>query len=111
MTLTFRLRFHTHVGQSLFITGNHELLGDGPIETAIPLHYLDGESWQATVHFPDSSPSDTPIIYHYILRDVDGSTVQDWGDDRAFNPSSFRHDNVLIVDSWNPPGAIPPRSI
>src|SRR5882724_9563970 len=106
MTLTFRLRFHTRVGQSLFITGSHELLGGGAIENAVPLQYLNEEFWQATIVLADGAPADTTIIYHYILRNAGGSTVQDWGDDRAINPSSFKQGNVLIVDSWNPPGAI-----
>jgi hypothetical protein len=32
MKLTFRLRFHTKVGQSLFLTGNHEIPGGGRID-------------------------------------------------------------------------------
>jgi hypothetical protein len=32
MKLTFRLRFHAKVGQSLFLTGNHEIPGGGRIE-------------------------------------------------------------------------------
>jgi hypothetical protein len=32
MKLTFRLRFHTKVGQSLFLAGNHEIPGGGRIE-------------------------------------------------------------------------------
>jgi 4-alpha-glucanotransferase len=106
MTLTFRLRFHTRLGQSLFVTGNHELLGCGAIEKAVPLHYSDAEHWQVTFHFPDGAAEDTSIIYHYILRNADGSIVQDWGDDRVINPSSFKQGEVLIVDSWNPPGAV-----
>src|SRR5260221_8377817 len=106
MTLTFRLRFRTHVGQSLFITGNHELLGGGAIENAVPLQYLNEEFWQATIVLPDGAPADTTIICHYILRNADGSTVQDWGDDRVINPSSFQQNEVLIVDSWNPAGAV-----
>jgi 4-alpha-glucanotransferase len=105
MKLTFRLRFHTQVGQSLFITGNHELLGDGQPERAVPLHYLDAESWQAVLHFSDDANS-AAISYNYILRDADGSSVQDWGDDRAVNPSSFKQGEILIVDAWNNAGAV-----
>jgi len=78
MTLTFRLRFHTRVGQSLFITGNHELLGGGAIENAVPLRYLDKESWQATIEFAGRRIPGRLIIYNYILRNADGSTVDDW---------------------------------
>ena len=106
MKLTFRLRFHTQVGQSLFITGNHELLGGGQIERAVPLQYLNDESWQVTVHFPDGMTADAAILYNYILRNADGSTVQDWGDDRVILPASFKQSEILIVDSWNHAGAV-----
>ncbi|MEI9863197.1 MAG: carbohydrate-binding module family 20 domain-containing protein [Limisphaerales bacterium] len=106
MKITFRLRFHTQVGQSLFITGNHELLGGGRSESALPLQYLNPEFWQATLHLPDQAISDSAIIYNYILRQADGSTVQDWGNDRAINLSLFKLDEALIVDSWNDAGVV-----
>ena len=106
MKLTFRLRFHTHVGQSLFITGNHDLLGAGQISRAVPLQYLNEESWQATISLPADAPANVAITYHYLLRNADGSTVQDWGTDRVIHPSAFKQDDLLIIDSWNPAGAI-----
>jgi len=105
MKLIFRLRFHTHVGQSLFLTGNHELLGGGHAERAVPLQYLNPECWQATLPFPDDAVSEIAIVYNYVLREADGSSVQDWGNDRAINPASFKQGEVLIIDSWNPAGA------
>ncbi|MDD5139957.1 MAG: 4-alpha-glucanotransferase [Verrucomicrobiales bacterium] len=106
MKLTFRLRFHTKVGQSLFITGNHEQLGGGQIKRAVPLQYLNEESWQASILLPDGAASDAAITYNYILHNADGSTVQDWGNDRVINPASFKQGEVLIVDSWNHAGAV-----
>ena len=106
MKLTFRLRFRTTFGQSLFITGNHALLGDGHAEQAAPLQYLDSESWQATFPWPEGASAGTAVTYNYILRNDDGATVQDWGNDRVINPSSFNRSEVLIVDSWNPAGAV-----
>ncbi len=106
MKITFRLRYRTTFGQSLFLIGNHELLGGGQPGRAVPLEYFDEESWQATLHFPDSLTADTAILYNYILRNADGSTVQDWGHDRVIHPSAFRQSEVLILDSWNSAGAV-----
>jgi 4-alpha-glucanotransferase len=106
MKLIFRLRFHTKVGQSLFLTGNHELLGGGRSERAVPLHYLNADFWQATVHFPRTALPDATIVYNYILRNADSSTVLDWGSDRVIQPASFKHDEILIIDSWNFAGAL-----
>ena len=101
MKITFRLRFHTRVGQSLFLTGQHPLLGGGQPERALPLQYLNAEFWQATLELPDAS-FESAIVYNYILREADGSSIQDWGDDRVIEPSGPKE--VLIIDSWNPAG-------
>jgi 4-alpha-glucanotransferase len=106
MKLIFRLRFQTRVGQSLFITGNHELFGAGRSENAVPLQFLNLEFWQATLNLNDNAIPDAAITYNYILRSADGSSVQDWGGDRVINPASFKQDEILIIDSWNPAGAI-----
>jgi 4-alpha-glucanotransferase len=106
MKLIFRLRFRTKVGQSLFITGSHELFGAGRNERAVSLQYLNTEFWQATLHLPDDAVPDAAIIYNYILHNADGSTVQDWGNDRVINPARFKQDEILIIDSWNEAGAV-----
>ena len=101
MRLTFQLRFHTEFGQSLFITGNHAIFGHGDLEKALPLQYLNGEFWQVTLVFPPGAAPDAEIIYHYVLRDKDGSLIQDWGSDRVLNPAAFQKEEVLIIDAWN----------
>lgn len=101
MRFIFKLRFHTNVGQSLWLTGNHPGLGDGKPERAFPLRYLNDEFWEGVLEFPANAIPDTEIIYNYILRNADGSLLQDWGRDRAINPSSFIASEVLILDSWN----------
>lgn len=106
MKLIFRLRYHTQVGQSLFITGNHPLLGDGQPTRAVPLQYLNEESWQAIINLTEVTPPDAAITYNYILRNPDGSSVQDWGNDRVIQPSAFKQTEVLIIDSWNHAGAV-----
>ncbi len=103
MKITFQLRFRTRMGQSLFVIGNHELLGGGRTDNAFPLRYHNEESWQGTVHLPKDAPA---IFYNYVLREAGGPTIQDWGNDRVINPISVKGEEILIVDSWNPAGAI-----
>ena len=43
------------------------------------------------------------ISYHYLLRNADGSVVEDW-DDKRINPASCRHEELLVIDSWNGAG-------
>jgi 4-alpha-glucanotransferase len=106
MKIIFQLRFHTRVGQSLFVTGSHERLSGGQPENAVPLQYLNAESWQAIMELPEREISNTSITYSYILRRPDGSIIQDWGNGRTINPSSFKQDEVLIIDSWNDAGTV-----
>ncbi len=103
MKLTFKLRFHTKFGQSLWLTGNHAMLGNGEVEKALPLHYLNEEFWQATILLDGAAP-DVEIAYNYILREADGSTIQDRGNGRTINPAAFAQGEVLIIDAWNPEG-------
>lgn len=49
MRLQFYLRFHTQVGQSLWISGNAEELGNDDPQQALALEYLNEEFWQATI--------------------------------------------------------------
>jgi 4-alpha-glucanotransferase len=100
MRLTFRLRFHTDPGQSLWLTGNHDIFGNGDFGRAVPLQYFDEEFWHTTLVFAGAAP-DALITYNYVLRQPDGTLIYDWGTDKKVNPASFSHD-ALIIDSWNP---------
>ncbi|HKI69476.1 MAG TPA: 4-alpha-glucanotransferase, partial [Verrucomicrobiae bacterium] len=104
MRLTFQLRFRTHVGQSLLLSGSHKIFGDGQVERAIPLQYLNGEFWLVTLTLGKRTTPDADITYHYILQNADGSLVHDWGDGRTINPASFGQEEVLVIDSWNHAG-------
>lgn len=101
MRFIFKLRFHTRSGQSLWLTGNHPALGDNRPERALPLRFLNHEFWEGVLEFPEDAVPHAEIIYNYILRNVDGSQVEDCGDDRVIIPAAFAGSEVLIVDSWN----------
>src|SRR5712664_3393184 len=104
MKLTFRLRFYTHFGQSLFLSGNHDLLGNGDFERAVALKYLNEAFWEVSLNVPEECVPDTEIIYNYVLRNADGSLLYDWGKNRVLNPAAFQADEVLMIDAWNSPG-------
>ena len=101
MRLILRLRFHTNFGQSLFVTGNHELFGNGEAEKALPLQYVNDECWQTILLFPSGTAPNTDLVYNYILRNPDGSLIWDWGSDKKINPGSLTAEENLVVDSWN----------
>lgn len=106
MQLTLKLRFKTNYGQNLLVTGNHPLLGNGNIERAVPLQYLNGEFWQVTLAVPHGTafPKDG-VTYNYLLREADGTVTMDGGSDRILSADLLSASDMVIVDTWNPPGA------
>jgi 4-alpha-glucanotransferase len=99
MNLTFRLRFATKPGQSLW------LAGQAPLPAQLPMHFLDQEYWQATVPLA-ANQAHTPLNYSYILRNDDGSKATDWGRDRVLVPADFKSEDLLVIDSWNAAGYV-----
>ena len=98
MNLTLRLRYATQTGQSLWLTGNHPVLGGGDPARAVPLRFLNADFWEITI---ETSVITEPLNYSYLLRRADGSEVADWGRDRALQPATFNCAELLIIDSWN----------
>ena len=62
MKIDFYLRFYTQPGQSIWLSGNYSVLGDGDPEKAYPLQYVSGEFWHGTLQL-DEFPAD-PLCYH-----------------------------------------------
>ncbi|MFM9577886.1 carbohydrate-binding module family 20 domain-containing protein, partial [Streptomyces turgidiscabies] len=82
-----QIRFHTEFGQELFVIGNHPLLGDNDVRKAVPLSYFNEDFWYTTLEWPTDTPSNQTIVYNYVLKNTDGTTVIDWGTDKQFNLS------------------------
>ncbi|MBC7651612.1 MAG: 4-alpha-glucanotransferase, partial [Deinococcales bacterium] len=104
--ITFQLRYNTQFGQSLYIIGNHNLLGNNNFDNAIPLQYLNENTWTCNFNIESVASINTPITYNYLLKNADGSFVEDWGNDKTFNPAKFITDKVIIIDTWNHAGYI-----
>jgi len=98
MTVTFRLRFSTQPGQSLWLAGNHPLPGH-----PMPMKYLNQDFWQITVPLT-AQVTNLTLNYSYILRQANGSQTTDWGRDRSWIPANFNSAELLVIDSWNHAG-------
>ena len=99
--IIFQLKFHTKPGQLLFVTGDHPIVGNENIANALPLQYLNEETWAASVDIDAASVPEQGIQYNYILKNQDGSVMYDWGNDKKLMPGLFKYEEVLIADSWN----------
>jgi 4-alpha-glucanotransferase len=80
--LNFHLRFKTNFGQTIFITGNHPLLGNGHIEAAVPMVYLNEDYWVLHLTTKGLLKSET-IYYSYFIQNADGTRIFDWGSDKS----------------------------
>jgi hypothetical protein len=63
MTVTFRLRFRTQPGQSLWLQGHHPLPGH-----PLPMQYVDQDFWQVTVPLTTLATG-LMLNYSYLLSD------------------------------------------
>ncbi len=98
--ITFQLKFGTGFGQTIFITGNHPLLGNGNIADAVAMQYLNESYWTLTLPFVQN---DEPFSYNYFVKNADGTVSYDWGKDKQIDPKKYSEE-VLILDSWNHAG-------
>ena len=99
MTITFRLRFSTQPGQSLWLAGEHPLPAH-----PVPMKYVDSEHWEATI--PLEVRAGTAVKYSYVLALANGSRATDWGRDRTLAPAAYGCSQLLVLDSWNHAGYV-----
>ena len=103
--ITYQLKYKTTFGQEVYVYGNHPLLGDGQIEKAIPMVYLNESYWVLHLDCPELNYPDL-ITYHYFIKQGNGTILFDWGADKCFNPNKLLSSELILLDTWNEAGAI-----
>jgi 4-alpha-glucanotransferase len=104
--VTIRLRYHTRFGQELFLCGEHEQWGGGQPERALPLRYVNEEFWEVELDLSDMNLSKPLGSYFFLVREPDGSVLEDFGGDRKLNLAGLPRGHTVILDSWNDMGAV-----
>lgn len=102
MKIHFYVRFHTNYGQSLSVSGNHELLGNDDLTKTFPLTYLNEELWHGMIDSGETIP-DT-ILYRYILTHDNNDQTVEWGNDRVIETAKINADEIQLMDTWNHAG-------
>ncbi|HLP36515.1 4-alpha-glucanotransferase [Lacibacter sp.] len=102
MKIQFYLRFFTQYGQSLFVSGNCEALGNNDPATALPMQYLTDEFW--TVSIDLGKDFENELQYNYILKNDHGGDVVEWGNDRVVEVMKLGVDELTLIDTWNHAG-------
>ena len=99
MTIHFYLKYHTEFGQSLFISGNNDFLGNNDSALAIGLSYFNDDYWHLKIEFPEHF--DDVILYKYFLKDKDGSEIFDGEENRVIDQSEIHAETISVLDTWN----------
>lgn len=100
MKLQFYLRYHTSYGQSLWISGNIDELGNDDPEKALLMNYLNDEFWSAKIEIKRKDLG-KHVSYKYLLKNKDGGWVYEWGQDRFLEGSKKDIQELQLVDTWN----------
>jgi 4-alpha-glucanotransferase len=99
-TIQFQLRYHTVYGQTIFVTGNHPLLGNGDLQKAIPLQYQNDDLWSVTIDFSGHELTQD-LQYQYMIQNADGSNSLDAGNDKRIVKAQWNCAQLISIDSWN----------
>ncbi len=98
--LNFHLRYKTSFGQAIFITGDHPLLGNGKIDQAIPMVYLNDDYW--VLHLETKGLlKEGEIVYSYFIQNADGTRSFDWGADKSIDTYNITSKELVLIDAWN----------
>ncbi|HEY5405924.1 MAG TPA: 4-alpha-glucanotransferase [Ginsengibacter sp.] len=99
MTIHFYLRYYTHPGQALFISGNNDFIGNNETAKAVEMNYYNDDYWHIKIELPEGF--DDTILYKYFLKDTDGAEIFDGEESRAIDLSLMDADVISAYDMWN----------
>src|SRR5258705_2796311 len=103
MNLKFYLRFHTEFGQSLWISGNINELGNDDPAKVIAMNYLNEEFWEFSIELKRKDIQ-KKIRYKYFFKNEGGELLSEWGDDRIIDMFSKEINEIQLFDTWNHAG-------
>ncbi|MDE6484291.1 MAG: 4-alpha-glucanotransferase [Duncaniella sp.] len=96
MKLTFNVDYRTNWGESLYLTGSPDVLGNGDEALAVPMTLHGEQTWKVEVDIPAAVRR---FDYHYIVRHDDGSVRHEWGHPHVFTHNGNVH-RADIIDRW-----------
>jgi 4-alpha-glucanotransferase len=105
MIIHFYLRFSTQFGQTIYVSGNNDILGNDDLAKALPIQYLNDQLWHGSISIDTVKDLNT-IRYKYILREEGKEETVEFGDDRIAELDSTHADEIVFFDTWNYSGEI-----
>ena len=106
MKIVFRVNYHTHPGQTIWLKLVALFTTSGVrVAEIIPLHWLNAEQWEGTVELDGSGPFQ--LEYHYQLRqEGNGAVVDEWLAPRVMQVDPAVRDVVVALDTWCSAGTV-----
>ncbi len=104
MIIHFYLRYHTRYGQTIFVSGNIDALGNDKPAQAIALAYFNNEFWHGTIEVAEDHQEE--INYQYILREEGSVDIMDADKNRFVDITTHRAKEIVLIDTWNFEGNI-----
>ena len=100
LKIKFIITYYTKPGQTLYITAEHPLFGNGNAGEALPMQFLDEQHWHAELTInKDELTKD--VVYNYLLKEEDGTVVYDGGKEKKLTPSVYTRQTITLVDAWD----------
>ncbi len=100
MTVCFYLRYQTKFGQSLFVSGDIDVLGNDKAENAFALSYFNNDFWMGKIKILPNQ-NFTEIRYRYTIREEGNTDIVDADNDRIIDLSGYLGKEIVLIDTWN----------
>lgn len=92
MRIVFKLHFHSHWGEQVFLTGDNEAFGRWQTEKALPLRYTDEGTWTAETTINESGT----IAYKYFINNDKDNSIR-W-EDKIIRKVAIDSETVIYDD-------------
>ena len=95
--VTFQVNgYVTTYGQNIYVVGSAPELGSWNTNNAVPLNWVDSDSWAGLATFTTSTG--TTVQYKYIVKNPDGSIV--WESDPNNSYTVPSRGDRFVTDTW-----------
>lgn len=95
MKIIFNIGYRTNWGESVYIVGDIEALGNGDYAKALKLHLDGNDHWSISIDTPADMRG---FNYHYFVRNDDGAVKNEWGHGNCFTATD--EGTYRIYDRW-----------
>ncbi len=100
MIVHFYIPYYTQWGESLFLSGNLEELGNWDEDTALEMTYTQDGWWTAKLHL---SRYDDTFRYRYLVKNEQGEITKEWGRPRELQMDEEELHEIICYDKWFQP--------